>query len=64
MTQLTPAAARPARACAACGQPLPARTRKHVRRCRLCAASAAQAFYLAALAARRDQRRHNADDDA
>ncbi len=59
-----PAVARPARACATCGQALPARTRKHVLRCRLCAARASQAVYSAALAAHRDRRRHKADDDA
>ncbi len=58
-----PAVARPARACATCGQALPARTRKHVLHCRLCAALTARAFYLAALATPRDRRRDQADED-
>ncbi len=60
----TPAAARPALVCAACGQALPARTRKHVRRCRLCAARAALAIYVAATDAARARRRHKADEGA
>ncbi len=64
MPPRTPAAARPALVCAACGQALPARTRKHVRRCRLCAARGSLALYLAATDAERDRRRHKADGDA
>ena len=64
MPPRTPAAARPALVCAACGQALPARTRKHVRRCRLCAARGSLALYVAAPTTARARRRHKAEEDA
>ena len=45
------------RPCADCGRPLPARPRPGVTRCRVCAAQAAQAYLLEALAGRRRVRR-------
>ena len=41
------------RPCVACGRPLPARARPGITRCRVCAAQAAQAYLLEALASRR-----------
>ncbi len=64
MPSRTPAAARPALVCVACGQPFLARRRTDVQRCRLCAARGSLAIYLAATDAERDRRRHKADGDA
>ncbi len=61
MRPRTPAAARPALVCAACGQSFLARIRKDVLLCRVCAARVSLALHFAP---RRYQRAAKADDDA